>query len=284
MNEYQNVGMKVWEKNSSEQAKNDLSYAKELHNSPYLLAYKKDNRPDGDDENGFQSVRGKNKKKKKFQIFTKQISFFCDKADIYSLGVTLYVLMTGFFPYTDMERQTLEINPQSFQYLREVCETDQCVDLVQKMLNPNPLERLSIVDVISHPWLSSLQSKPIKPEIEKLDLDFTDSHEFSEKHASPDLHSTQFALDLSDDDDDDSDSDENSDDEKADTVEVFPSPRNFVISIPSPNSPRGISPRLNSPRVAGNTALLSPRMNGVNHSSLYQKFIILNKNKQKNSM
>ena len=62
IDEFQNVGLKVWKKCSTEQTKKDLTLAKELNLNPYLVPlHKKEDLL----EEEFQSVKGKNAKKKK---------------------------------------------------------------------------------------------------------------------------------------------------------------------------------------------------------------------------
>ena len=68
-----------------------------------------------------------------------------EKADIWSLGIILNVLLTGCFPdaistsiLSSIKRQT---SPKSIK------------NLLAKMLNPNPNERIGLKEVLSHPWL-----------------------------------------------------------------------------------------------------------------------------------
>ena len=63
-------------------------------------------------------------------------------ADVYSLGVMLFVMVTKMFPVEEAFNQMKEnLNPL-------------CLDLISSLLNVNPADRLTIDEILSHPWLS----------------------------------------------------------------------------------------------------------------------------------
>ncbi len=78
---------------------------------------------------------------------------------MWSLGVILFILLTGYPP---VEAATA-LDPR-FRMIRdgqlgamlkewEVLLSHDAVDLIQRILKVNPYERLSIDDVLSHPWM-----------------------------------------------------------------------------------------------------------------------------------
>ena len=76
-----------------------------------------------------------------------------DKGDIWAMGVTLFAMATGSFPYTFLDGERV------YNDLRLVyqCTGDTlCYDLISHLLNPDPALRYDIHQVLLHPWLSSL--------------------------------------------------------------------------------------------------------------------------------
>ena len=78
---------------------------------------------------------------------------------MWSLGVILFILLTGYPP---VEAATA-LDPR-FRMIRDgqlgtmlkewrVHVPDTAVDLMQRMLRVNPYERLSIDEILQHPWM-----------------------------------------------------------------------------------------------------------------------------------
>lgn len=94
-------------------------------------------------------------------------------ADIYSLGISLFLMLTGEFPIhtngcgastvhsgDEMEVDEkagfdLDIDPTQIEALHYL--SSQCIDFLNLMIRKNPYERASIDEVLSHPWLNSLE-------------------------------------------------------------------------------------------------------------------------------
>lgn len=67
-------------------------------------------------------------------------------ADLYSLGVILHVMLTGFTPHLDHHQ--IVWDPQD-----DECLSPASKSLVQDLLHPNPSARLTVLDACEHPWM-----------------------------------------------------------------------------------------------------------------------------------
>jgi len=92
------------------------------------------------------------------------------KADVWSLGVLLYVLLFHKFPYTPIKLDKEKMS--HVEYLRAMFEdklsgdlwfpettSSSLSNLIQSMLNPNPRNRLSPEQILKHEWFSPLQNQ-----------------------------------------------------------------------------------------------------------------------------
>jgi calcium-dependent protein kinase len=82
---------------------------------------------------------------------------FNEKADIWSLGIMIYELLVGKYPYLSKDKRDIlkeiyqgkvDFDNQGFLQL-----SFHAQDLIRKMLDPNPDNRLSAQEALSHPWL-----------------------------------------------------------------------------------------------------------------------------------
>lgn len=93
-------------------------------------------------------------------------------ADMWSLGVVLYVLLCGFPPFmppsepdgTPIETQVVR---GDFKFYSPYFDTisDEAKDLVTRLLKLDPDERLTAAQVLRHPWLRTASAAPMPADV-----------------------------------------------------------------------------------------------------------------------
>ena len=80
------------------------------------------------------------------------------KCDTWSIGVLLYVFMSGYLPFQRENRNEVfyKIHNAKYHFNHKEFKdcTEQVLDLIKKLLVVNPKQRLSAGDALKHPWFS----------------------------------------------------------------------------------------------------------------------------------
>ncbi|KAJ1507207.1 Checkpoint kinase 2 [Coelomomyces lativittatus] len=81
-------------------------------------------------------------------------------ADSWSLGIMLYFLICARFPFEgcndNATRSCICTSPISFETSKEWSKvSENCIDLIVKLLNKDPDKRLTVENALKHPWIMS---------------------------------------------------------------------------------------------------------------------------------
>lgn len=96
-------------------------------------------------------------------------------SDIWSLGVILYCLVVGHFPFSGETRDEIahEIRTKPIEFPQYLSQ--QLIHLLRRLLDKEPKSRITINEILEHPWVNptSIQLKKINSSLEQLHLDDT---------------------------------------------------------------------------------------------------------------
>jgi len=93
------------------------------------------------------------------EIFANTVAFDGFAVDLWAAASILYIMLVGFPPWdspnlTDMRFETIvteQLNDQLVAW--EVYISDDAADLLQNMLQLDPRRRLTLAEVMTHPWV-----------------------------------------------------------------------------------------------------------------------------------
>ena len=96
------------------------------------------------------------------ELYLKHVEKSLAKCDVFALGVILINFLTGCYPFHSVYDENLIIdkNYDSFLkdpsiFLKNYTDDKHLIELIAGMLQFNDEERLSIQEVLDHPWTNS---------------------------------------------------------------------------------------------------------------------------------
>jgi len=88
-------------------------------------------------------------------------SFLPEKADVWSAGILLYVILTGTWPYIIESDDLANLVRQGNLSLVQTPQiTDEAMDLIKQMVQLNPIKRPSVATLLHHPWFNTNRNSP----------------------------------------------------------------------------------------------------------------------------
>ncbi|CAG0906676.1 unnamed protein product, partial [Cyprideis torosa] len=80
------------------------------------------------------------------------------KADMWGLGVILYTLLAGRYPFHDKNTKVVIARIRSGRYVVPDWVHPAAMDLIESLLRHDPDQRLTPDEVLAHPWLAATGS------------------------------------------------------------------------------------------------------------------------------
>jgi 5'-AMP-activated protein kinase catalytic alpha subunit len=78
-------------------------------------------------------------------------------SDVWSCGIILYAMSCGYLPFEDPNTNKLYKKILNCDFLIPGFVSSNCKDLIKKILNTDPVQRISIKDVKTHEWFTQMK-------------------------------------------------------------------------------------------------------------------------------
>mmetsp|Transcript_520 Transcript_520/g.580 ORF Transcript_520/g.580 Transcript_520/m.580 type:complete len:144 (+) Transcript_520:274-705(+) len=77
------------------------------------------------------------------------------QVDVWSVGVTLYTMLFGELPFDEENMNHMFKFIKDAKYYMHGTSSPEAKDIINKMLQPNPFKRITIPEILEHPWLQN---------------------------------------------------------------------------------------------------------------------------------
>ncbi|KAK4482783.1 hypothetical protein RD792_009953 [Penstemon davidsonii] len=106
-----------------------------------------------------------------------------ETADLWSCGVILFVLLAGYLPFDDPNLMNLYKKISSAEFTCPPWLSFGAMKLIARILDPNPMNRITIAEILEDEWFKKGYKPPVFDEKEDVNLDdveavFKDSEEY----------------------------------------------------------------------------------------------------------
>jgi MAP/microtubule affinity-regulating kinase len=99
-----------------------------------------------------------------------RVEYRGDKADVWALGVVLFALLQGYFPFKGATDGELYKRIQAGELQMTLPVSDSAKSLLESMLHVDPECRFSASEILRHQWMKGAVKK-VKPIIAEISLD-----------------------------------------------------------------------------------------------------------------